>query len=151
MKLVEILITKVKGIGNAEIDMPIFPWLYWKISGGYPLTLFDAISLILALPTIIFSNLVTGKPSSTINGMDAPLLKSDAELPDGTRIDFAIHTASGSRHWLHDHFGPYWRHYRAFCTKWLRGERLDIVVWNELDAGPSSLFGICTDTVGWVA
>lgn len=74
LKLVKIFIGKLSDLGNAEIDIPIFSWLYKKITNGHALTLFDAISLIMAIPTTI-SKLITGKAPPTFKDMDATLMK----------------------------------------------------------------------------
>ena len=91
--LVKGLITLISEIGNAKIDIPIFSWLYEQISGGHALTLVDAISLIVAIPTTIFAKLITGKAPPAFNNMDGKLLKGlygDGAVDDQTKADWAI-------------------------------------------------------------
>ncbi|KAF7502179.1 hypothetical protein GJ744_006768 [Endocarpon pusillum] len=97
LKLVKVFITKICDIGNAEIDIPIFSWLYKKITRGHALTLFDAISLVVAIPTTIFSKLITGKAPPALKNMDARLMKSLVEggddVDDKVKTDWAVFRA----------------------------------------------------------
>ena len=51
----------IKEYGNKEIDIPIFSPLSKKISGGHESTVFDAVSLLVAIPTTVLIKCVTGK------------------------------------------------------------------------------------------
>lgn len=93
LKLVKVFISKLSQLGNAEIDIPIFSWLYKKITKGHALTLFDAISLIVAIPTTIFSKLITGKAPPKFEKMDAHLMKKLVEggdVDDQVKNDWAV-------------------------------------------------------------
>ncbi|KAG9758073.1 hypothetical protein KCU73_g4084, partial [Aureobasidium melanogenum] len=93
LQLVKAFIGKLCDLGNAEINIPVFSWLYKKISKGHALTLFDAISLIIAIPTTIIAKLITGKAPPTFEKMDAQLLKSLTEggdIADSVKANWAI-------------------------------------------------------------
>ncbi|TXC08244.1 hypothetical protein FocTR4_00004234 [Fusarium oxysporum f. sp. cubense] len=149
LELVKVFVQKLSELGNAEINIPIFSWLYEKISGGHALTLFDAVSLIIAIPTTIFAKLITGKAPPTFANMDTNLIKGLIEgkdVPDSTKADWTV-----------------------FCGEVVVGitltsgavslikllyktatQGLDDVL-DELDEGPSSLFdvfGIVVDIIG---
>jgi hypothetical protein len=149
LKLVKIFIGKLSDLGNAEIDIPIFSWLYKKITKGHTLTLFDAISLIVAIPTTIFAKLITGKAPPTFKGMNATLMKG---LVEGGDVDGQVKTD--------------WAVFRAevavgiTLTSGAVGiikllykmatQGLDEVL-DKLNTGPSSLFdvfGIVVDMIG---
>ena len=59
--------------GNAEINIPIFSKLYEMVT-GHKLTAFDAISLLIAIPTTIFTKIITGKAPPKIANLNADLL-----------------------------------------------------------------------------
>ncbi|KAF5655281.1 hypothetical protein F25303_689 [Fusarium sp. NRRL 25303] len=149
LRLVKVFVQKLSELGNAEINIPIFSWVYKKVSGGHALTLFDAVSLIIAIPTTIFAKLITGKAPPTFASMDAKLIEGLIEgkgVPDSTKTDWTI-----------------------FCGEVIVGitltsgavslikllyktatQGLDDVL-DELDEGPSSLFdvfGIVVDIIG---
>ncbi|RBR22926.1 uncharacterized protein FIESC28_04224 [Fusarium coffeatum] len=84
LQLVKTLFAKISDLGNAAINIPIFTWLYKKITKGHTLTLFDAISLVIAIPTTIFAKLITGKAPPTFDKMDGNLMKS---LIEGGDVD----------------------------------------------------------------
>lgn len=149
LKLVKIFIGKLSDLGNAEIYIPIFSWLYKKITKGHTLTLFDAISLIVAIPTTIFAKLITGKAPPTFKGMNATLMKG---LVEGGDVDGQVKTD--------------WAVFRAevavgvTLTSGAVGiikllykmatQGLDEVL-DKLNTGPSSLFdvfGIVVDMIG---
>ncbi|KAG7418292.1 hypothetical protein Forpe1208_v003738 [Fusarium oxysporum f. sp. rapae] len=91
--LVKVFVQKPSELGNAEINIPVFSWLYKKISGGHALTLFDAVSLIIAIPTTIFAKLITGKAPPTFANMDSNLIKAlieDKYIPDSTKTDWKV-------------------------------------------------------------
>lgn len=148
LRLVKELLTKIADIGNAEINIPIFSWLYKKIA-GHPLTLFDAISLIIAIPTTIFAKIITGKTPPTFNNMNASLLKElaeDGDVSDSLKYDWAVFSSevavgitltTGIISTI------------KLLYKFAKGDMDGIM--EELDDGPSSffdLFGIVVDIVG---
>lgn len=149
LKLVKIFIGKLSDLGNAEIDIPIFSWLYKKITKGHALTLFDAISLIVAIPTTIFAKLITGKAPPTFKDMDATLMKG---LVEGGDVNSQVKTD--------------WAVFRAEVTVGITltsgavsimkllykmaTQGLDEIL-DTLNTGPSSLFdvfGIVVDMIG---
>lgn len=146
------LIRKLSELGNAEIDIPIFSWLYKKITKGHALTLFDAISLIIAIPTTVFAKLITGKAPPTFVELDAPMLKglmeNDESIEAQTKTDFAIFKAEVA-------IGVTLTTGVVAVIKLLYKMAtlgLDEVL-EGLDEGPSSLFdifGICSDMIGSV-
>jgi hypothetical protein len=75
LRLVRKLCEEIIGLGNRPIKIPVFSALWRRIS-GHELTIFDAISLIIAIPTTVMAKLVTGKKPSQIHGVDRKLLKS---------------------------------------------------------------------------
>lgn len=94
LKLVKTLLQKLAQVGNAHIEIPIFTWLYKKINNGRALTLFDAISLVIAVPTTVFAKLITGKTPPERPGLDAVMLgnlmSDDASLSEQVKTDFSI-------------------------------------------------------------
>lgn len=97
IELVANLILQLRDLGNKAIEIPIFTWLYREISGGHDLTLFDAVSLVIAVPTTVFAKLITGKAPPQIPNMDSQLLgklvEGDQTLDNQVRSDFAIFKA----------------------------------------------------------
>lgn len=81
LRLVQKLCDEIIKVGNKAIKLPIFSSLWRKISGS-ELTLFDAISLFIAIPTTIMANIVTGEKPPTIQGLDSKLVK---KLIDGDK------------------------------------------------------------------
>jgi hypothetical protein len=73
LRLVIMLLKKIGEYGNKAINIPIFSALY-KLIAKHDLTLFDAISLILAIPTTIFMKIITGKKPPTLPGLNGKLL-----------------------------------------------------------------------------
>jgi hypothetical protein len=87
------LIVLIKKVGNAPIEIPIFSWLWRKISGS-PLTLVDAISLIVAIPTTVFAKLITGEAPPDFRSMNGQMMKSLLEDEDHEKKqDWAIFRA----------------------------------------------------------
>jgi hypothetical protein len=74
LRLVQKLCAEVIKLGNKDIKIPIFSALWRKIS-GHELTLFDAISLIIAIPTTLMAKIVTGEKPPQIDGLDRKLVK----------------------------------------------------------------------------
>lgn len=79
--------------GNKTIKIPIFSALYEKASGGHPLTVFDAVCLLIAIPTTVLIKIVTGKAPPKLPSTDVKFVKaindpSDASLTKQTRIDY---------------------------------------------------------------
>lgn len=74
LRLVRKLCDEVIKLGNASIKIPIFSALYKKIA-GHELTLFDAISLIIAIPTTLMAKVVTGEKPPQVPGLDRTLMK----------------------------------------------------------------------------
>ncbi|KAH0372867.1 hypothetical protein KCU65_g919, partial [Aureobasidium melanogenum] len=148
LQLVKAFIGKLCNLGNAEINIPIFSWLYKKISKGHSLTLFDAVSLIIAIPTTIIAKLITGKAPPKFERMDGKLLKTlveGGEIDDNVKNDWAVFKSevvvgitltSGA-------IGVIKLLYKMATLG------LDKVL-EELDSGPSSLFdifGIAVDMI----
>ena len=75
-------------------SIPIFTWLYKKISHGHDLTLLDAVSLFVAVPTTVFAKLITGKAPPQVPNLDSQmmgkLLAGDMTVSAQVRIDFNI-------------------------------------------------------------
>lgn len=152
LQLMKSLVLKISDLGNAEIDIPIFSWLYKKITKGHALTLFDAISLVVAIPTTIFAKLITGKAPPRLENLDGPLLKQlvedDESLSEDIKADFAVfktEVAIG----LSLTVGTF-----AVLKLLYKMATLGLDdVLDELEEGPSSLFdifGICTDMIGCI-
>lgn len=74
LRLVQKLCGELIKLGNKPIKIPVFSALWRKIS-GHELTIFDAISLIIAIPTTIMAKLVTGQKPPQIEGLDRKLVK----------------------------------------------------------------------------
>jgi hypothetical protein len=74
LRLVQKLCSEVIKLGNKTIKIPIFSAL-WKTIADHELTLFDAISLIIAIPTTIMAKIVTGEKPPQIDGLDRTLVK----------------------------------------------------------------------------
>lgn len=75
LRLVQKLCGEIIKLGNKPIKIPVFSALWRKISGS-DLTIFDAISLIIAIPTTIMAKIVTGEKPPQIEGLDRKLVKS---------------------------------------------------------------------------
>lgn len=94
IELVATLLIKFQTLGNKPINIPIFTWLYKQISGGHDLTLFDAVSLVIAVPTTIFAKLITGKAPPKIPNLNAELLGNilddDKSVSQTVKSDFEI-------------------------------------------------------------
>jgi len=73
LRLVMMLLQKIGEYGNAPIKIPIFSALY-KLIAEHELTVFDAVSLILAIPTTIFMKLITGNKPPTLPGLNGNML-----------------------------------------------------------------------------
>jgi hypothetical protein len=73
LRLVIMLLKKIGEYGNRAIEIPIFSALY-KLIAQHDLTLFDAISLILAIPTTIFMKIITGNKPPTLPGLNGKML-----------------------------------------------------------------------------
>ncbi|KAL8867094.1 MAG: hypothetical protein Q9174_005883 [Haloplaca sp. 1 TL-2023] len=92
----------IKEYGNKEIKIPIFSPLYKKVSGGHELTVFDAVSLLVAIPTTVLIKCVTGKaPPKFSEKIDSSFLRrihntKDSTISKQTRIDYnTLKTGAG--------------------------------------------------------
>jgi hypothetical protein len=79
--------------GNKEIKIPIFSALYKRVSGGKELTVFDAVCLLIAIPTTVLIKIVTGKAPPKLPSIDIKFVKAindpnDNSLTKQTRIDY---------------------------------------------------------------
>jgi hypothetical protein len=74
LRLVQKLCAEAIKLGNKDIKIPIFSAL-WRTISGSELTLFDAISLIIAIPTTLMAKIVTGEKPPQIDGLDRELVK----------------------------------------------------------------------------
>jgi hypothetical protein len=97
LKLVKMLLEKISKYGNASIDIPIFSSIY-KTIAKHDLTVFDAISLIIAIPTTIFMKIITGNKPPTLPGLDAArlgqiVLGTEPKIDAQTQLDFNILTS----------------------------------------------------------
>lgn len=81
LRLVAKILQKVNEYGNAPIQIPIFSSLY-KLIAKKDLTVFDAISLILAFPTTIFMKIITGKKPPQLPGINGKVLGQIILGPD---------------------------------------------------------------------
>ena len=75
LRLVQKRCSTIINLGNKPIKIPIFSAL-WKQISGKDLSVFDAISLILAIPTTVMAKIVTGEKPPQIDGLDRKLVKS---------------------------------------------------------------------------
>ena len=88
----------VSHYGNATISIPIFSALY-KMIAHSDLTAFDAIALLIAIPTTIFTKLVTGSSPPQIPKLDSALLDglifkdSPVKVTPQMHLDFNTLTA----------------------------------------------------------
>lgn len=86
------LIQIVKEYSNKPISIPVFSSLY-KAVAGHDLTAFDAISLLIAIPTAIFTKIITGSASPQIPNRDSGLLdevvfgNKSVEVTEQTKFD----------------------------------------------------------------
>jgi hypothetical protein len=96
MKLVAKLLNELSDLGNKPINIPIFSALYKEITGS-DLTIFDAISLLIAIPTTILTKLITGKAPPTFPTIDPKLLgrilEDDPTLDRSVKVNFATLSA----------------------------------------------------------
>ena len=60
VKLIAQLLKWLADVGNATINIPVFSALYREITDGHELTAFDAICLVIAVPTTLLAKAVTG-------------------------------------------------------------------------------------------
>ncbi|KAJ9657997.1 hypothetical protein H2198_003966 [Neophaeococcomyces mojaviensis] len=79
--LVAKILQKVNQYGNASIQIPIFSTLY-KLIAKHDLTVFDAISLILAIPTTIFMKIIKGNKPPQLPEIDGKVLGQIILGPD---------------------------------------------------------------------
>jgi hypothetical protein len=95
-KLVKKLLDVIKELGNAKIDLPIFSWLYYELT-GHDLTLFDAVCLVIAIPATIIIKAITRKAPPKFPNMNGKLLRQlitgSNEVPAATKVDFNTFTA----------------------------------------------------------
>ncbi|KAL9106679.1 MAG: hypothetical protein Q9227_008331 [Pyrenula ochraceoflavens] len=93
LRLVRKLCDEIVSLGNKAIKIPIFSALWKKISGS-DLTIFDAISLIIAIPTTLMAKLTTGKKPPKIEGLDRKLMKrvldKDPTLDSQVSYDLSV-------------------------------------------------------------
>ncbi|RAQ76530.1 hypothetical protein COH20_010367 [Aspergillus flavus] len=93
----EKLVHEVKDIGNKPIKVPVFSALY-KLIARHELTIFDAISLLVAIPTTIFTKLIIGQTPPIIDNLDAALLDKllfdSGSVPPQVQLDFNTFTTS---------------------------------------------------------
>ncbi|KAK5014105.1 hypothetical protein LTR60_003243 [Cryomyces antarcticus] len=89
LKLGEKLLNSLNWLGNKDISIPVISALWEKIL-GHPLTAFDAISLIIAIPTTILIKLLAGNKPHTFPNMGADFLASLGNQPDDVKADLAI-------------------------------------------------------------
>jgi hypothetical protein len=84
----------IGSLGNQVIPIPILSQLWKGISGGHELTVFDLISLLIAIPTTAMAKLVTGKKPPSIPDLDDKLarrlLASDKTVPKKTAHEFDV-------------------------------------------------------------
>lgn len=96
MKLLQKLLTELSALGNKPINIPIFSALYKDLTGS-DLTIFDAISLLIAIPTTIFTKLITGKAPPSFPYIDSKLLgrilEDDPTLDRSVKVNFATLSA----------------------------------------------------------
>lgn len=76
----------------SRINIPVISALWKKIS-GHPLTLIDAISLIIGFPTCILMKIVTGRKPPTLPALSSDFLSSlfSGQQPDNVKADFALY------------------------------------------------------------
>jgi hypothetical protein len=93
MKVLAKMLRELAKLGNKTINIPIFSALYKLISGGHDLTIFDAISLLIAIPTTILTKAITGKAPPKFPPIDAKLLgriiTDDPTLDRAVKINFS--------------------------------------------------------------
>ncbi|KAK1774877.1 hypothetical protein QBC45DRAFT_489404 [Copromyces sp. CBS 386.78] len=93
LQLFKALLGLLNEFGNTELDLPIFSWLYKKLTKGHALTIFDAIGLILAIPTTIFAKLITGSVPPKFDNMSPTLVESlieGGDVSDQVKSDWAV-------------------------------------------------------------
>ena len=81
-------LSQFRSIGNQPIEIPIFSALWKKITNGRSLTVFNAFSLLLAIPSTIIYKLVKGATPPSLVGMtkadfSAYVNGTSTKLPDG--------------------------------------------------------------------
>jgi hypothetical protein len=67
MTVVKMLVKAFKALGNQAIDIPIFSGLY-KTIAGHDLTIFDALSLMIAIPATFMHKIIQGEALPKIDG-----------------------------------------------------------------------------------
>lgn len=97
LKLVKMLLEKISQYGNASINIPIFSSLY-KLIAQHDLTIFDAVSLILAIPTTIFMKIITGHKPPTLLDLNGTklgqiVLGDEPKISPDIQLDFNTLTA----------------------------------------------------------
>ena len=68
LEAVSLCISEFQDLGNAEIEVPIFSALWDLISDGRKFTVFNCLSLILAIPSTILFKLAAGKAPPALEG-----------------------------------------------------------------------------------
>ena len=75
-------LTSLRNFANQEIQVPIFSTLYKDfISGGTPLTLPDAVALLLAIPSTALYRAVTGETPPDLTRLDYSDLLNEDQQP----------------------------------------------------------------------
>ncbi|KAF7870614.1 hypothetical protein EAF04_004358 [Stromatinia cepivora] len=97
LKLVKMLLEKISQYGNASINIPIFSSLY-ELIAQHDLTIFDAVSLVLAIPTTIFMKIITGHKPPTLPGLNGTMLGQivlgdEPKISPDIQLDFNTLTA----------------------------------------------------------
>lgn len=152
LRLVKKLLVKLGELGNKEINVPIFTWLYKLITKGDKLTLFNFVGLIIAIPTTIFAKIITGAKPPQIANLNKELLgkimSNDATVDAKVKNDFdTLKAEVGIGLTM---MAGLWSGLKLIYTM-VTGDADGIV--DELATGPSSLFdvfGIVADFIGCI-
>ena len=68
LQAISLVISELQDLGNAEIQVPVFGALWSLVTEGRPFTLFNCLSLILAIPTTILYKLAVQKAPPALKG-----------------------------------------------------------------------------------
>lgn len=88
------LVLRTRDLGNTLINTFIVTWLYKYITHGHDLTFLDTTSLVLVIPTTIFTKIITGKKPTRVSNMTSEhfdqLLAGEYAAPANVKADFDL-------------------------------------------------------------
>ncbi|KAI5461885.1 hypothetical protein BGZ63DRAFT_424737 [Mariannaea sp. PMI_226] len=87
-----LVLTQFKDLGNKSIQIPIFTALWNSIAGGRDFTVFNAFSLLLAIPITLLYKVIKGAAPPSLKGMDKTTFASyvNGSLTDNEDEDLGL-------------------------------------------------------------